>query len=835
MEDMHFEVSAKMARLIGRENITDVDSAIIELIKNSYDADATCVCLGFCMPFPAVPKEIDFVLAQQALDIEKRIALLDFYDRRESSYVMKEGLSVEQHEALQKLLFSANVIVVADNGCGMDRGTLRSAWMNIGTDDKVENRVSLGGRVKTGAKGIGRFALDKLSTVTTVYTKKKTDSLLRWGIDWGQFEKATLLNEVTATIETLEGEFECYVKQCIGKKIASFDEYDWNSGTLISLQPTREPWSQQYFEKVNKNLKSIFPDRNDLKFDIYVHNEYFPQYTALNERFSLGKSEYDYKVLASFDGVDTLQISMHRNEIITRKRTACIEVYGKKTEVPLSEFWKRDAFQKVGYERASFSKTVTMRFSAQDLLKIPASSLKDVGAFSLELFFLKNTPSTLDIVNPVVKARRKELLKDYSGVKLYRDGFKVRPYGEEGASFDWLKLGDRSVRSPAAPSHDTGRWRVRPNQLIGAVRITHAGNPNLEDMANREGLAMNDAYDTFVMVIDKVIDIFESDRQYPLREYALWRKKKGIELSKTEEIREGIAASGRKSNEKDSGAAHDEWRDKRSKREYTKEEYERAVAEIEDERLRQQRATKTMMLFSSAGVMTNTFSHEISRIAAEIGSRMQRLRVAVRRIVGTAGYKGDSDFDPFVLIEEAEKTDRLLEDWLRITMEGTGDEAFAETQIYPAEILQKIIELWQPMLEKKYIVVNELTKLNVTETSTLRAAVVDFYIIMNNFFLNSAWFLEKAETARREITITISDGGDKFVLLLENNGPPLDPSLLGNPDSIFEAGVTTKEQGDKKGTGLGLWIMKFVVENNSGEIHTISQSDGFGLRISFPK
>ena len=42
-----FEVSAKAARLIGRENIADVDGALVELIKNAYDADATCVYVGF--------------------------------------------------------------------------------------------------------------------------------------------------------------------------------------------------------------------------------------------------------------------------------------------------------------------------------------------------------------------------------------------------------------------------------------------------------------------------------------------------------------------------------------------------------------------------------------------------------------------------------------------------------------------------------------------------------------------------------------------------------------------------------------------------------------------
>ena len=55
MQQVEFQVGAKTARLIGRENIADVDGALIELIKNAYDADATCVYVDFFMPFPDIP------------------------------------------------------------------------------------------------------------------------------------------------------------------------------------------------------------------------------------------------------------------------------------------------------------------------------------------------------------------------------------------------------------------------------------------------------------------------------------------------------------------------------------------------------------------------------------------------------------------------------------------------------------------------------------------------------------------------------------------------------------------------------------------------------------
>ncbi|MEA5025955.1 hypothetical protein SDC9_24664 [bioreactor metagenome] len=117
----------------------------------------------------------------------------------------------------------------------------------------------------------------------------------------------------------------------------------------------------------------------------------------------------------------------------------------------------------------------------------------------------------------------------------------------------------------------------------------------------------------------------------------------------------------------------------------------------------------------------------------------------------------------------------------------------------------------------------------------MNIAEVDFHIIMNNFFLNSSWFLEKAKGERREITITVSDESGKIILLLENNGPPLDSIFENNPDRIFEAGVSTKNINKNEGTGLGLWITKTIVDNNSGEIHPIRTEEGFGLRITLLK
>lgn len=836
MSKVQFAVSAKTARLIGRENISDVDGAIIELIKNSYDADATCVHVTLNIPFPSVPRKIDYELCNLVFDTNEMAYLLCFYNNVNTHLEKKSDMSVEQEEELCSFLYSKNHIIVMDNGSGMTENILCNAWMNIGTNDKEERRISAGGRVKTGAKGIGRFALDKLSTATTVITKHTDDSLKEWHIDWEQFETASLLQEVTATIDECNGTFFDYAKEIAGTRFKAFSNYNWETGTIIKLSPTRESWSETYFSKVNKNLRSLFPSNNELQFDVYVSNIFYPQYSFVNERFILDTSEYDYKIVGSFDGGDTLTVDIFRNEIDTRKIKTTIKIGDRSIDLPLSDFWSRDAFAEAHYLRSSFSKTIRKEYSVSSLIKIDTSIIESVGPFSVELYFLKNASSPIEIVKPVVSARRKEILSKFSGVKLYRDGFKVRPYGEEdGPSFDWLSLGVRAQKSPAAISHPNGSWRVRSNQIIGAVRISKDDNPNLSDMANREGLALNDSFTAFKAIIDKVLESFEYDRQYIFREYATWIKLKEKELSNSERI----IASAKKNSQFQLDEKGSEKTDPASVSNgdspYSQADYERTILELEEKRKIQERATKTMMIYSSSGVMTNTFAHEISRIMTQAGSRMQHLRFTVEKIVGNEGYKGHPRYNPFSIIDQAESVDNLLENWLAVIMSGAEEAVFAKKELELPRIFRRYIETWQPLLKKKLINVNPLKIKGDEKKCVCTISEVDLLIIINNFMLNSSYFLAKSKVSEKIIEITISEEESRIVIELENNGLPLDGIFANNPDKIFEAGVSTKETEDGKGSGIGLWITKTLVLENSGEIHPIVKSDGFGLKISLPK
>src|SRR5699024_2947181 len=122
--------------------------------------------------------------------------------------------------------------------------------------------------------------------------------------------------------------------------------------------------------------------------------------------------------------------------------------------------------------------------------------------------------------------------------KLYRDHFRVRPYGEYGDNdFDWLELAARLRRSPAGLGHKTGNWRVAPEQMIGIVDISRE-NTNLDDAANRNGIQEGKGFDQLKRILLSVITEFERDRQYIGRKLAAYKKKQDELQNQLDRMRE---------------------------------------------------------------------------------------------------------------------------------------------------------------------------------------------------------------------------------------------------------------------------------------------------------
>ena len=340
MEELEFRVSAKTAKLIGRENISAVDGAIIELVKNAYDADAECVYIKYNMPFPNILKNTTYTYLEHYLKKEELKYVLKFYDaegKESDKITRKNDISDEDIAKLQSILFSKNEIIIIDNGTGMTKSIMKTTWMNIATSDKERNMYSEKGRIKTGAKGIGRFALEKLSTATKVYTKNKFDNLLEWNINWKQFDEVELLNDIKATLENKNGKYEQIVEELIGKtEFSRLKKFNWSTGTTLVLTPTREEWTERLFKKVNTNMQSINPLGSVDTFEIYINNTYDNNLNFMSNNMEI--QDYDYRIRAEYDGNNTIKVLLKRNEIDLNAEKAITKINGKIYEFNLLEF-----------------------------------------------------------------------------------------------------------------------------------------------------------------------------------------------------------------------------------------------------------------------------------------------------------------------------------------------------------------------------------------------------------------------------------------------------------------------------------------------------------------
>ena len=145
----YFEPTGRLIMSIGKDLIKDLPAAVVELVKNSYDADASYVKITY----------------------------------------------LKNKSELQ--------IIVEDDGHGMSQQTVLGAWMVPSTDYKLKKRKSPKGRVYQGRKGIGRYAVSLLGNKLELITIKDSIKTLAF-FDWNKFNSEKKLSQIPITINTYE-------------------------------------------------------------------------------------------------------------------------------------------------------------------------------------------------------------------------------------------------------------------------------------------------------------------------------------------------------------------------------------------------------------------------------------------------------------------------------------------------------------------------------------------------------------------------------------------------------------------------------------------------------
>ena len=355
-------------------------------------------------------------------------------------------------------------LIIKDDGIGMDQSSLVNNWLRIGTDNKLRTERTIGKkRALTGAKGLGRLGIDRLCKKMILYTKVAgSNTALQLTVDWRDFENTDKsLHEITHDIY----EVDLPVENKYGVIFSNLED----KGTHLILIGLKDDWTKKFIDILSNELRLLVsPYRGVNDFGINLLTSVG---TEKNKR-SISSDDIltaaHWKVQASIDENDRVKA------VFTNNKSG--------EEVILAPVpWNR--WIKSHGEKPIF------------------------GPVFFEFHFIPRDLNTLKKIS--LSGTDWKLFMDLNrGVRIYRDDFRVRPYGEPSGKGDWLDLGFRRSSSPSAVSQ--GGWKIGPHQIVGAINISREKNSILEDQANREGLLENDAFFQMRAFVIKVIEQFET-------------------------------------------------------------------------------------------------------------------------------------------------------------------------------------------------------------------------------------------------------------------------------------------------------------------------------------
>ncbi len=855
-----FNVSARTARLIGRENVASAEGAIIELVKNAYDADAKCCLIYFDVPYLQAPEEISESELHDLLAVRPFVGMdIERYFKRQlafdklvfdlSGHTEKERKKTK--DKIDSYFRSFSSIIILDNGTGMTENIIRSHWMTIGTNDKQANFISPSGRVKSGEKGIGRFALDRLGSRSTLFTSRD-DSSLSWSVDWESFsEEGKHITEINATLQTDIPSLKNLIKTLVtaGKnhgsiktdlsenetdiKVRNF--YDTaTSGTILKIEQPRDNWTPESIRSLTTDLESLIPPKEDTSFQIYVFDAQDPSRNSLVQTKIY--EDFDYKLTAECDEQMDFSMEIERNEYDFKK-------------IPSNFFESGDTEDEktdLTREKLKFSK------SLGEL--VPGTSgnenidIKKIGAFRISLYFLKMSDQQANRDKYFHKDReqgfyrnRKEWLTHNSGIKVFRDNFRVRPYGEiDGPAWDWLGLGDRVARDPA-PAHRSERWKVSPTNIAGVIEISRTANLELKDKSSREGFVDSPYLGAFKEIIRILIKCFEDDRSRIHSEFHKFHEKqKAIpseeDISKQDKenalsLARDIFEDFKNRNDMDGAKSKEE------KIAFALLNFKNESDEAKEEAQEMKEENALMRVFASSGITISSFAHELHNLESKLGNRFERIVNLYSPFVDEEALSNVIERkNPVKRLKLIDEEDKKLKQWLMYALDVIRKDKRQRKKVYLNKYLQLFVGRWTNLLASKNIEINFTDR---NEKYSMRCFEIDLDCIFNNLIINSVEFFENKRTTRREIRIIIQEQkGDNNGLSLSylDFGPGLSRDIT-DPDDIFKPAFTTKRNSSGKaiGTGLGMWLVKKTIEEyNNASIMLDTNHSGFKVDIYFP-
>lgn len=723
-KQIRFSVDAGIINRLGKELVGRHETAVSELVKNAYDADATEVKLFF-------------------------------------------------ENAWQK----GGTLLIEDNGVGMTRDQLINGFMRLSSSDKIHNPISNKyDRTRAGRKGIGRFATQRLGDKLTIVTQTAgTPTATKITINWEEFATDKDLLSITNQIEIIPKTRE--------------------EGTDLLIEGLREGWSDAMIKRVFRYTSELLQP--------------FP---LSKKRKKEEKKRADPGFKSSYFRKDEGQITsiINEEEAILKHALAEIEGY------ILSDgqgCWSLKS-EKLDFKEEIFS---IGKIREKDDSKFTYN--KDVH---FKCYYFIYEPSLL---SGQLKTFIQEVAREKGGVRLYRNGFRVLPYGEPGN--DWTRL-DESVRK---------RQIITPhanNSFFGFVEITDSEGKIYEETSSREGLIENDAFNeladfVYRVIVSATIKVADLRGRKATASQKTWKKREDENpselvdsaLSALEELvqkDDGKVASDNNNSIKIKEAVIKIIEGREKEKQYYEEDKKRLIDEI-----------NMLRILAGLGLVIGEFVHEVKRFLPAFDADTSFIKEAVKNISEA--------------LKRAERLELNLKSFTTYT--AYFDKAISQNVLREL----KPIDLRDVINDFEEVIDNDIKRSKIHfhkpifhgfDLLTTPMHPSEWASILFNLYTNSKKAIKRKQT-QGEIFIQCGEENDKVYLEFADNGDGIPQE---NEELIFNAFFTTSsaashsasESESLTGTGLGLKIVKDIIESYGGSIYVTPSDTNFTttFRIEIP-
>jgi len=468
-----FKTKARAVELLGRKQIRDSVTALAELMKNAYDADAHWMRVEF--------------------NTQKKPAHL----------------------------------VVADRGIGMEQDDIENKWLVLGTNSKTtsKEKVSLGGRPLMGAKGIGRLASATIGKQLWMFTKTENSLWNVVFINWDIFENPYLSIEDIhiptkynlSTKELIE-RFDAIINELLQIQNKNLEHSSW-SGTLASDNAAFVAKLYQTIKlnllkpSVNKQLIEKFI-RSFSKGTILFIDNLYDDWARYLTSVSADERKNDVLVQKMYNRFATFAAPF--SHMSTEKDPFKVEIYidGKAwdddCDFTEQDYDLHDLRVEGNINHGIFTGKLFAYNADQKLLEKCNTDLSvginvtagildwekiDCGSFKIKFCHIEGTSSNSHLSSDDYNRIHRKLATT-CGICIYRDGVRILPYGEP--ENDFLNIEERRTMKAST-------YIFSHRNIFGRIDIDSQNNPMLEDKSSREGLIENSYYFYFVKTLENLL------------------------------------------------------------------------------------------------------------------------------------------------------------------------------------------------------------------------------------------------------------------------------------------------------------------------------------------